>query len=248
MLTPFPESSDSLFLTLRWRAITASLWTSQCPFNLPCFAPDISSNSTQMFLQDIATTACLEAITDGRGLFTLCSEHSSIWARLCEMTLERRAVYDMRFLHFSSSCLTERASTANSEMKSWKQPIGQRGDGSRARKNNDSESKKLKANTKPNTKGMCSVTAQASIHDFKGLFYYMCICIWLNVCVCTKCTQVPFEARRNVRSPRTGDMSSCESPIMGTVNWTQVLYKEQRMLLTTEPSFQPAHSILKSYR
>lgn len=115
-LTPFPECSDSLFLTLRRRAITASLWTSQCPFNLPCFAPDISSNSTRTFLQDIATAACLEAITDGRGLFTLRSEHSSIQAWLHEMTLERRAVYHAPFLHFSSLCLIKRASIANSEM------------------------------------------------------------------------------------------------------------------------------------
>lgn len=115
-LTPFPECPDSLFLTRRWRAITASLRTSQCPFNLPCFAPDISSNSTRTFLQDIATAACLEAITDGRGLFTPCSEHSSIQAWLREMTLERRAVYDVTCRHFSSLCLVERASTANSEM------------------------------------------------------------------------------------------------------------------------------------
>ena len=65
------------------------------------------------------------------------------------------------------------------------------------------------------------------------------LCVWLfclHVCMCTTCMQCLWRPEEGSRFPGTGITSGCEPPC-GCGNWTQVLWKEQQVLLTNEPSF-----------
>lgn len=54
--------------------------------------------------------------------------------------------------------------------------------------------------------------------------FYLCLCAWLLVCMCTICVQVSTEAKEDIELPETGT-GSCELPEVGSGKQTIILCK-----------------------
>lgn len=63
------------------------------------------------------------------------------------------------------------------------------------------------------------------------LFYFVCMCLSLNICLCDKCLQ---NSQKDFESCGTEIVGGHELPVLGVVNPAQDLYKNSNSL-TTEP-------------
>lgn len=54
-----------------------------------------------------------------------------------------------------------------------------------------------------------------SLVRFVFKFYFMCVCVYLSVCMCTICVQVLMDPRRGLRSLKTEVRDGCEPSEVG---------------------------------